>query len=63
MDTIVNVVGDLVKLGGGLWLISWLKDIIRETFKKIDDLEKKVTKMEHEQEFKAKYNIKDGQDF
>ena len=61
MDKITTILQSVINIGGGLWLLSWLKDIVKETFKKIDELEKKVTKMEHEQEFRAKYNIKDGQ--
>ena len=35
-------------LGGGAWLFSWLKDIVKETFAKMDNLEKEINELKME---------------
>ena len=48
MDQLPQILQTLITLGGGAWLFSWLKDIVKETFKKIDQLEKDVNDLKTE---------------
>jgi hypothetical protein len=62
MDSIPQIVQTVLTFGGGAWIVSWLKEVIKETFKKIDLLEKEVNELklekrlrkEIEDELKAK---------
>lgn len=63
-DKIPQIVQSVITLGFGTWLVKWLQDVIKETFKKIDTLEKEINDLktearlrkEIEAEFKKKYN-------
>lgn len=57
MEQIPQIAQTIITLVGGGWLFNWLKDTVKESFKKIDELDRKVTKLEHEKEFREKYKI------
>lgn len=57
-EYVYQIFDKIITIGGGLWVVMWLKDVIRETFKKIDDIERRITKIEHRQEFEREHKGK-----
>lgn len=62
MDNIPQIIQSLLTLGFGTWLVRWLQDVIKETFKKIDILEKELNDIKTEarirKELEKEFNSK-----
>ena len=55
MDQLSQIFQTIITIGGGAWLFTWLKEVVKETFRKIDDIDKRLTEIELERSFLEKH--------